>query len=88
MENSQAGGRGVARQVEAGEERAAVHRVASPAAAGSQSITAADPEFFLSFLVFGDSRGWPLSGCVAEDNLEFLIFLPLPPTYVYSWISG
>lgn len=42
------------------------------------------PEFFLSFLVFGDSPGWPLSGCVAEDNLEFLILLPPPPTYVYS----
>lgn len=43
---------------------------------------------FFPFWFFGDSPGWPLSGCVAEDNLEFLIFLPPPPTYVYSWISG
>lgn len=53
---------GVARQVEAGEERAAVDRVASPATAGSQSVTAAHPDFFLPFLVFGDSRGWQCNG--------------------------
>lgn len=54
-----AGGRrgGVARQVEAGEERTAVDRVASPAAAGSQSVTAAHPDFFLSFLVFWRQPG-------------------------------
>lgn len=80
-----AGGRrgGVARQVEAGEERAAVDRVASPGSAGSRSVTAADPDFFLPFLAIGDSPGWPLTGCVAENNLEIPILQSPPPTYVY-----
>lgn len=74
---------GVARQVEAGEERAAVDRVASPSSAGSRSVTAADPDFFPPFLAIGDSPGWPLTGCVAENNLEIPILQSPPPTYVY-----
>lgn len=65
--------RGRRRQVEAGEERAAVDRVASPAGTDSLSNPAAHSRFFLSFLVFG---------CVEEEDVKFLILLPPPPEHL------